>query len=78
MRVVAEFLVEPFREGALGPHVSSAIDAVEAAGLSVDVGPFGSEVSGDADVVVAAVAEAMRAALAAGASRFTLNLSVVQ
>jgi uncharacterized protein YqgV (UPF0045/DUF77 family) len=78
VRVVAEFLVEPFREGALGPHVSSAIDAVESAGLSVDVGPFGSEVSGEADVVVAALAAAMRAALGAGASRFTLNLSVAQ
>jgi uncharacterized protein YqgV (UPF0045/DUF77 family) len=58
VRVVAEFLVEPFREGALGPHVSSAIDAVESAGLSVDVGPFGSEVSGEADVVVEALAAA--------------------
>lgn len=78
MRVVAEFFVEPFREGALGPHVSSAIDAAEATGLSVDVGPFGSQVSGDVDAVVVALGAAMRAAIDSGASRFTLNLSVAQ
>jgi uncharacterized protein YqgV (UPF0045/DUF77 family) len=77
MRVSAEFLVEPFREGALGPHVTAALDAIEAAGLTVDVGPFGSQVTGDVEVVLAALSAALRAAIDAGASRVNLNVSVL-
>jgi uncharacterized protein YqgV (UPF0045/DUF77 family) len=77
VRVNAEFLVEPFREGALGPHVTAAIAAVEATGLGVDVGPFGSHVSGEASITLPALADALRAALDAGATRVTMNVSVV-
>lgn len=75
--VNVEFLVEPFREGALGPHVTAAIAAVEAAGLGVDVGPFGSQVSGEASIALPALADALEAALDAGATRVTINVSVV-
>jgi uncharacterized protein YqgV (UPF0045/DUF77 family) len=77
MRVSAEFLVEPFREGALGPHVTAALDTIEAAGLTVDVGPFGSQFAGEVEGVLAAMAAALRAALDAGASRVNLNVSVL-
>jgi uncharacterized protein YqgV (UPF0045/DUF77 family) len=76
VNVTAEFLVEPFREGALGPHVSAAIDVVEAAGLAVDIGPFGSQVAGPVEVVVPVLAEALRAAVDAGASRVNLTVTV--
>lgn len=76
MIVSAEFLVEPFREGALGPHVTAAIDAVEAAGLGVDVGPFGSRVEGTPEQVAPALAAALEAAIGAGASRVNISVSV--
>ena len=35
-RVKAEFTIEPFVDGAPGPHVTAGLDAVRAAGLSAD------------------------------------------
>ena len=46
VEISAEFTIEPFVEGAPGPHVRAAINVAEAAGLAVDVGPFGTAVSG--------------------------------
>lgn len=43
--VVVEFTIEPFVEGEPGSHVTAAIAAVEAHGLTVEVGPFGSSFS---------------------------------
>ena len=40
--LVLEFTIEPFVEGKPGPHVLSAVAAVEALGISVEFGPFGS------------------------------------
>jgi hypothetical protein len=37
-----EFTIEPFTEGNPGPHVRAAVAAVEALGVSVEFGPFGS------------------------------------
>jgi uncharacterized protein YqgV (UPF0045/DUF77 family) len=69
-----EFMVEPFAEGAPGPHVRAAVDAATAAGLTVHLGPFGSTAAGDADTVAEALAAVIRAAFAAGASRLTVHL----
>lgn len=74
MRVTAEFLVEPFREGEPGPHVRAAIDRLVADDLPVDVGPFGTTVGGEAAEVLPALARALGAALDAGASRITLHV----
>ena len=76
MNVVAEFLVEPFREGALGPHVTAAIDALEQSGLSVEIGPFGSSVSGEVRETLEAMTDALVAAIESGASRVSLNVTV--
>ncbi len=76
MKVAAQFRVEPFREGSLGPHVSAALDAVESAGLEADVGPFGTTVTGELSDTVVALAAAIEAALSAGASRVTLDVTV--
>lgn len=76
MNVIAQVLVEPFEEGKLGPHVQAAIGAFERAGLIVDVGPFGNVVGGNHDDVIDAVAEAMRGAMEAGASRVTISFQV--
>lgn len=71
----AEFTVEPFIDGHPGPHVQAAITAAEASGASVSVGPFGTAAEGDASTVLAAVDAALRAAVDAGATRVTVQLS---
>ena len=76
--VVAEFTIEPFVEGAPGPHVSAGLDAVRAAGFDPVVGPFGSSITGPLDSVTAAVHDLLVAATAAGASRVSLQLSRVE
>ena len=75
VEVAAEFLVEPFSEGRPGPHVKAAVAAVEQAGLTVDVGPFGNTTAGDATTVLAAVAAAVAAALDHGATRVSLSIA---
>ena len=42
--LLLEFTIEPFHEGKPGQHVRAAIEAVEAMGLEVEFGPFGSAV----------------------------------
>ena len=46
--ITIEFTIEPFTDGAPGAHVTRAIEAVEALGISVEIGPFGSTVRVDA------------------------------
>jgi len=70
-----EFTIEPFTEGRPGPHVQAAVDAVESAGLSVDFGPFSSVAEGDDSIVVAALGDLVRDALAAGATRISLQVT---
>ena len=74
MTLHAEFTIEPFVEGAPGPHVSAAVDAANDAGLEVEFGPFGTSVSGPDDAVLAALHAVLRAAIGAGATRVSLQL----
>jgi uncharacterized protein YqgV (UPF0045/DUF77 family) len=74
MTLHAEFTVEPFVDGSPGPHVRAAVEAAEAAGLTVDFGPFGTSMSGDDQAVLDAVDAVIRAALSAGATRVSLQL----
>lgn len=73
VRVRVELTVAPFREGELGGHVEAALEALRAGGLEPDVGPFGTAVEGDAALVLSAVADAMAASFAAGASGVELS-----
>jgi len=73
-----EFTVEPFVEGAPGPHVQAAVDAVTAAGAAVDFGPFGSTCRATADDVPELVAALTRAALANGATHVHLHVAQVE
>jgi uncharacterized protein YqgV (UPF0045/DUF77 family) len=75
MTLQVEFTVEPFVEGAPGPHVHAAVAAAEAAGLPVEFGPFGTVVSGDDDTVLGAVDAIVRAAIGAGATRVSLQVA---
>ena len=76
-QVRIEFTVEPFVEGQPGPHVLSAVAAVEDEGLPVDVGPFSSQAVGPSEQAMRAVVELLRAAVANGASRVSLQVEVV-
>ena len=76
MSTVAEFTIEPFVEGDPGPHVRAAVAVAEAAGLDVDVGPFGTAIEGESADVLNAVDAVVRAAVANGATRVSLQLTV--
>lgn len=76
-RCRAEFIVEPFEEGQPGPHVAAAIAAAQAAGLTPDVGPFGTSVEGDAATVIPAIQGVVDDSLAAGATRVSIQITVV-
>lgn len=70
----AEFMVEPFVEGTLGPPVVAAVGAVVACGFEPNVDAFGTTIEGDADPVVAALADMLHAAMGAGATRVTVQV----
>jgi len=85
----AEFTIEPFVDGAPGPHVQAAIAVAEEAGLEVEVGPFGTSVTlevevgpfgtsvtGETPAVVSTVDAVLRAAVEHGATRVSLQLTV--
>jgi uncharacterized protein YqgV (UPF0045/DUF77 family) len=73
--LTVEFTVEPFVDGAPGPHVTAALEAARATGLEVDFGPFGTSVRGDDADVLAAMAPISEAAIAAGASRISFQVA---
>ncbi len=75
MALTVEFTIEPFVDGAPGPHVLAAVEAAERSGLAVDFGPFGTVVTGDDEAVLAAVDRILRAAVAAGATRVSLQVA---
>ena len=76
MGLVAEFIVEPFVLGNPGRHVISALEAAKAAGASLEFGPFGTLVRADTDdAVLTAVDAAIRAAIAGGATRVSVQIA---
>ncbi|MER5539535.1 hypothetical protein [Streptomyces mirabilis] len=78
MRLRVEFTTEPFDLDEAPPHALVAREVIEAAELdAVDVGPFGNTAEGDADAVLTAVDTLLRRALAAGATRVSLQVNAV-
>ena len=79
MALVAEFTVEPFVGGDPGPHVRAALaaaeDAAAGSGLRVEFGPFGTVVAGEDTAVLDAVDAVVRSAVAAGATRLSLQVA---
>ena len=70
-----DFVIEPFQDGQPGQHVTAGIAAMEAKGLSVTMGPFGSTVEGDIDIVSDAIASMVNSAVADGAQRVLVEVS---
>lgn len=79
MRLRVEFTTEPFDLDEAPAHAVVAREVIEAAELdAVDVGPFGNTAEGGADAVLGAVDAMLRKALAAGATRISLQVNVVE
>jgi uncharacterized protein YqgV (UPF0045/DUF77 family) len=73
--LVVEFTVEPFVEGKPGPHVTSAVAAVEAHGIAVEFGPFGSVFRVGEATMPTVIADMMRAAYANGATFVSVSVA---
>ncbi|POX37658.1 hypothetical protein C3486_27380 [Streptomyces sp. Ru73] len=79
MRLRVEFTTEPFDLDEAPDHAVVAREVVTGAELdAVDVGPFGNTAEGDAERVLTAVDALLRQSLAAGATRVSLQVNVVQ
>lgn len=76
--VRGEFTIYPFIEGNVPPpHVQAAIDAINQAGLDVEIGPLGNTISGSLEAVLDALHRAEAASLTAGATRIVIRIEVV-
>lgn len=73
--VTLEFTVEPFVDSHPGPHVRAAIAAASGPDLAVDIGPFGTVVSGPDRQVFKATHEILTAAFSSGATRVSLQVT---
>ena len=69
-----EFVIEPFEADTPGPHVLSGIKAMEANGLAVAMGPFGSSATGGVAEVSDAIAAMVVSAVNDGARRVLVEV----
>ena len=70
-----EFTIEPFVEGHPGPHVRAAVEAVEALGVDVEFGPFGSSCRTAAATMPAVVSAIVEHAFANGATHVSRHVA---
>ncbi|RSS78312.1 hypothetical protein [Streptomyces sp. WAC06614] len=78
MRLRVEFTTEPFDLEEAPAHAVAAREVIQKAQLdAVDVGPFGNTAEGEAASVLGAVDALLRDALAAGATRVSLQVNVI-
>ncbi|MFF2849094.1 hypothetical protein ACFVT5_22615 [Streptomyces sp. NPDC058001] len=79
MRLRVEFTTEPFDLDEAPGHALVAREVIQGADLdAVDVGPFGNTAEGGADAVLTAVDALLRRTLAAGATRVSLQVNVIE
>lgn len=71
--LLLEFTIEPFREGNPGPHVTAAIAAAEAFGVTVEFGPFGSSCTVSQAQVAEVSGAIVAQAFANGATHVSLH-----
>ncbi|MCX5209537.1 thiamine-binding protein [Kitasatospora sp. NBC_00240] len=77
MRLMVEFTTEPFELDTFPEHAVAARRVVDEAGLAVAVGPFGTGAEGEAQQVLDAVTKLLRETLDAGATRISVQVSVL-
>lgn len=73
-----ELTNEPFIVGEIPPHAKAASEAATAAGVDVEIGPFGMVVTGEQDLVLKALPTIIDAALNNGAKRITAQVTTPQ
>lgn len=71
--VTVEFTIEPFEEGEPPRRVTEAVAAIEALGISVEIGVFGSSFSASADKVGDALNALVTTAYAHGATHVVIH-----
>jgi uncharacterized protein YqgV (UPF0045/DUF77 family) len=77
VRLKVEFTTEPFELDDFPEHARAARRVVDEAGLSVDVGPFGTSAEGGAQETLAAIGRLLQETLAHGATRISLQVSAL-
>lgn len=73
--LTVEFTIEPFVEGDPGVHVTAAVAAVEAHGVAVEFGPFGSLFSVEQAFLPIVIADLLRVAYGNGATFVSISVS---
>ena len=72
--IKVEYTIEPFVEGEIPARVTLAAAALEALGISVDIGVFGSSFAVDAARIGEAMSVLTSTAYAHGATHVTIDL----
>lgn len=72
--ITVEFTIEPFVEGAPGPHVTAAVAAAERLGATVEFGPFGTTLRATKSEVGSIVSALLDAAYANGATHVSIHV----
>jgi len=75
MTASAQVSIYPLRQERLGPAIDAVRKALEAHGLKPQVGPMSTIVSGECDLIFAALHEAFAGAAAKGDVVMTVTLS---
>lgn len=75
--IKVEFTIEPFEEGDPPQRVTRAVAAVEALGVPVEIGVFGSSFTTSASQVGEALNALVTAAYELGATHITIDTEVV-
>lgn len=76
MRLTVEFTTEPFHgEGAPPAHAQRPWEVIQAAGLAGDFGPLGTQFAGEAEEALDTLRAVLAAAVDAGASRVTIQVT---
>ena len=76
MRLVVEFTTEPFHgEGEPPAHAQRPWEVIQAAGLPGDFGPLGTQFAGESEEALDTLRAVLAAAVDAGASRVTIQVT---
>jgi uncharacterized protein YqgV (UPF0045/DUF77 family) len=76
VHLVAEFTTQPYRgEGTPPAHAQRAWEVIQDAGLEGEFGPLGTQFAGPADSVLDTLRAVLGAALDAGATRVTIQVT---
>ena len=77
MKIVADFCLIPLgTDRSLSPYIAECQKVLQAAGLTIQLHAYGTNIEGEWDVVMAAIKECHERVLAMGAPRITTTLKI--